>query len=133
MPFSLVGNDDTKQRKPANVRNALDISIKIIQLSYSMNHTSFHAIVIDLLDDENGIDEAKFRSLMAFTERNFPDMCTDVFNVVDGAEGRVYLNENVAEELRFKEQSEPNMVQVTKEMAIDAGDRRLDGQWIEWS
>ena len=24
------------------------------------------------------------------------------------------------------------LVQVTREMAIDAGDRSLEGQWIEW-
>lgn len=25
-----------------------------------------------------------------------------------------------------------SMVQVTKEMAIDSGDRKLEGQWIHW-
>lgn len=27
---------------------------------------------------------------------------------------------------------EPQMVQVTRDMAIDAGDRSMEGRWIEW-
>ena len=64
-----------------------------------MNH-AFRSLVIDLLDDENGIDEAKFNSLVKFSDRNYPDMCNDVFNAVEGEQSRVYLDEDVAEELR---------------------------------
>ena len=29
-------------------------------------------------------------------------------------------------------ESQRQMVQVTRDMAIDAGDRSLEGQWVEW-
>lgn len=31
-----------------------------------------------------------------------------------------------------EERNEPEMVQVTHDMAVDAGDRSLEGQWVEW-
>jgi hypothetical protein len=31
-----------------------------------------------------------------------------------------------------EEQNRQHMVQVTRDMAIDAGDRSLEGQWIPW-
>lgn len=37
---------------------------------------------------------------------------------------------NAAQEAENERQS--RLVQVTREMAIDAGDRNLEGQWIEW-
>jgi len=31
-----------------------------------------------------------------------------------------------------QEPEPPNMVQISRDMAIDAGDRSMEGQWIEW-
>lgn len=31
-----------------------------------------------------------------------------------------------------KEAERENLVQITRDMAIDAGDRSLEGQWIKW-
>ena len=31
-----------------------------------------------------------------------------------------------------QETSQEQMVQITRDMAIDAGDRSLEGQWIKW-
>lgn len=36
------------------------------------------------------------------------------------------------QECAAQEQEGDKMVQVTREMAIDAGDRSLEGQWIRW-
>ena len=68
---------------------------------------SFRSLVIDLLDDADGITEANFRSLMEFAVLNYTDMCNDVFSAVEGGQGRIYLNEDVAEELRRN--SEPTV------------------------
>lgn len=32
----------------------------------------------------------------------------------------------------MEQRKQENMMQVTREMAIDAGDRTLEGKWIEW-
>lgn len=64
-----------------------------------MNH-SIRNLVVDLLDDEHGIETAKFESLMKFVEHDYPGICEDIWGAVDGAENRVYLNEDVAENLR---------------------------------
>ena len=64
-----------------------------------MKH-AFRSLVIDLLDDPNGIETSKFHSIVTFSDRNYPHLCDDVFQAVDGVEDRVYLDENVAEELR---------------------------------
>jgi hypothetical protein len=53
-----------------------------------------------LLDDQHGIDQSKFAKLVEFSERNYPDLLTDVFNAVDGADDRVWLDENSAEDFR---------------------------------
>lgn len=31
-----------------------------------------------------------------------------------------------------QEPEPPNMVQISRDMAIDAGDRSMEGQWIQW-
>jgi hypothetical protein len=64
-----------------------------------MKH-AFRSLVIDLLDDPHGIDQDKFHALVTFADRNYPHMCDDVFSATDGAEDRVYLDEDTAEELR---------------------------------
>lgn len=42
----------------------------------------------------------------------------------------------ICEDCFYEEQQEADnrrqMVQVTRDMAIDAGDRSLEGEWIEW-
>jgi hypothetical protein len=69
-----------------------------------MNHDhSFRNLVIDILDDQHGIDQSKFAKLVEFSDRNYPDLLTDIFNAVDGADDRVWLDENSAEELRTKQ------------------------------
>ena len=67
------------------------------------NDYAFRHLVIDLLDDQHGIDQPKFATLVEFSDRNYPDLLTDVFNAVDGANDRVFLDENSAEELRTKQ------------------------------
>jgi hypothetical protein len=69
-----------------------------------MNHDhSFRNLVIDILDDPHGIDQSKFAKLVEFSDRNYPDLLIDIFNAVDGADDRVWLDENSAEELRTKQ------------------------------
>lgn len=67
------------------------------------NDHSFRNLVIDLLDDQHGIDQSTFAKLVEFSDRNYPDLLTDVFNAVDGADDRVWLDEGSAEELRTKQ------------------------------
>lgn len=39
----------------------------------------------------------------------------------------------ITRQMEFEQEPEPdNMVQVSRDMAIDAGDRNLEGQWIQW-
>ena len=64
------------------------------------NNHPFRNLVIDLLDDQHGIDQSKFAKLVEFSERNYPDLLTDVFNIVEGTEDRVLLDENSAEDFR---------------------------------
>ncbi len=40
--------------------------------------------------------------------------------------------DDFCEYLHAEEVQEEQSYQVTKEMAIDAGDRKLEGQWIRW-
>ena len=69
-----------------------------------MNHDhSFRNLVIDILDDSHGIDQSKFAKLVEFSDSNYPDLLTDIFNAVEGADDRVWLDENSAEELRTKQ------------------------------
>ena len=67
------------------------------------NDYAFRHLVIDLLDDQHGIDQPKFAKLVEFSDRNYPDLLADVFNSVEGADDRVWLDENSAEELRTKQ------------------------------
>lgn len=46
----------------------------------------------------------------------FAGMCNECSNAIQEAEN----------------ERQSRLVQVTHEMAIDAGDKRLEGQWIEW-
>lgn len=64
------------------------------------NNHPFRNLVIDLLDDQHGIDQSKFAKLVEFSESNYPDLLTDVFNIVEGTEDRVWLDENSAEDFR---------------------------------
>jgi hypothetical protein len=63
---------------------------------------SFRSLVIDLLDNPNGIPQSTFESLMAFGTRNYPEQCDDIWPMTDCAESSVWLNEEDAEELRLK-------------------------------
>jgi hypothetical protein len=67
------------------------------------NDYAFRHLVIDLLDDQHGIDQSKFAKLVEFSDRNYPDLLIDIFDAVDGADDRVWLDENSAEELRTKQ------------------------------
>jgi hypothetical protein len=67
------------------------------------NDYAFRHLVIDLLDDQHGIDQSKFAKLVEFSDRNYPDLLIDIFNAVEGADDRVWLDENSAEELRTKQ------------------------------
>lgn len=67
------------------------------------NDYAFRNLVIDLLDDPHGIDQSKFAKLVEFSDRNYPDLLIDIFNAVEGADDRVWLDENSAEELRTKQ------------------------------
>lgn len=72
----------------------------------------------------------KQRRVISLAKESRKMICTNCKkpNCEDGqdtcTECAIYLQDIEAEE-------HPN-VQVTKEMAIDAGDRRLEGQWIRW-
>ena len=68
-----------------------------------MKNHAFKDLIINLLDDPHGIDQSNFAKLVEFSDRNYPDLLTDVFNAVDGANDRVWLDENSAEELRTKQ------------------------------
>jgi hypothetical protein len=67
------------------------------------NDYAFRHLVIDLLDDQHGIDQSKFAKLVEFSDRNYPDLLIDIFDAVEGADDRVWLDENSAEELRTKQ------------------------------
>ena len=68
-----------------------------------MKNHAFRNLIIDLLDDPHGIDQSKFAKLVEFSNTNYPDILNDVFNSVDGADDRVWLDEGSAEELRTTE------------------------------
>lgn len=67
------------------------------------NDYAFRHLVIDLLDDQHGIDQSKFAKLVEFSDRNYPDLLIDIFDAVEGADDRVWLDENSAEELRTRQ------------------------------
>ncbi len=62
-----------------------------------MNKTELRLTVIDLLDDENGVNEAGYRGLEKLCiENGF----TDILDAVEAQDGRFYLGEDDAAELR---------------------------------
>jgi hypothetical protein len=66
------------------------------------NNEVFRNLVIDLLDDPNGIDKDKFAALADFSNQNYPSVLADVFGAVITGGGRVWLDEGTAEELKTK-------------------------------
>jgi hypothetical protein len=58
------------------------------------------SVVIDLLDEPNGISQPAFAKLVQFSDRYAVGILDDVFNATDGGEGRVWLNEDTAEDFR---------------------------------
>ena len=65
-----------------------------------------------------------------------PSPHADHFN---DEEHEVYIPFDEWGEVRFpgvpdepQEEERESMMQVTREMAIDAGDRRLEGTWVNW-
>jgi hypothetical protein len=56
--------------------------------------------MIDLIDDSRGIDDRTFESLASFALSEYPELCDDVISAVEGGQGRVYLNEDTADDLR---------------------------------
>ena len=62
---------------------------------------AFRTLVINLLDDPHGIDEKTFNELVSFSARNHAEiLLDDVWGAANGCDGRVYLDEDTAEELR---------------------------------
>lgn len=68
---------------------------------------AFRELVIDLLDDPHGIDEAKYQKLIQFADINFPNMCDDIWSLTDSGESndglRVWLDEGDVSDLRHKQ------------------------------
>jgi hypothetical protein len=60
----------------------------------------FRSLVVDLLDDNEGISQAAYDSLQAFEGEHYPGACTDIFRAASGSDGRVYLGETDAEAFR---------------------------------
>lgn len=62
-----------------------------------MTKQTLRNTIIDLLDDENGVNEAGYNGIDEIClENNWQDILTQV----DGTDGRFYLGEDEAEELR---------------------------------
>ena len=80
----------------------LDIYKKFIILIYMNNdmNNDLRAVVIDLLDEPNGISQSTFAKLVQFSDRYAVGALDDVFNATDGGEDRVWLNEDTAEDFR---------------------------------
>ena len=80
----------------------LDIYKKSIILIYMNNdmNNDLRSVVIDLLDEPNGISQAAYAKLVTFSNRYAVGVLDDVFNAADGGEGRVWLNEDTAEDFR---------------------------------
>ena len=79
----------------------LDFYKKFIILIYMNNdmNNDLRSVVIDLLDDPNGISQPAFAKLVQFAGR-YVGILDDIFNAVDGADGRVWLDEDTAEDFR---------------------------------
>ena len=76
-----------------------------------MNTVSFRPLVINLLDDADGISEVTYQHLIEFADANFPNTCDDIWPRTESAKSknnglRVYLEEHVAEELRKEDAQE---------------------------
>ena len=76
-----------------------------------MNTVSFRPLVINLLDDADGIAEVTYQHLVEFADANFPNICDDIWTRTESAKSkndglRVYLEEHVAEELRKEDAQE---------------------------
>lgn len=70
-----------------------------------MSTVSFRPLVINLLDDADGISDVTYQHLVEFADANFPFDCDDIWPRTESAPSknnglRVYLDEHVAEELR---------------------------------
>jgi len=80
----------------------LDIYKKSIIPIYMNNdmNKDLRSVVIDLLDEPNGISQTAFAKLVQFSDRYMVGVLDDVFNATDGGEGRVWLNEDTAEDFR---------------------------------
>ena len=63
-------------------------------------NNDLRSVVIDLLDEPNGISQPAFAKLVQFAGRYAVGVLDDVFNATDGGEGRVWLNEDTAEDFR---------------------------------
>ena len=62
-----------------------------------MNNEEFRQMIIDLLDDEHGINEKAFNRVSLLAENTGND---DIVSSTSATEGRWYLGEDDAEELR---------------------------------
>lgn len=67
---------------------------------------SFRSLVIDLLDNPNGIPEPVYQNLIAFGDRNYPSQCDDIWPLTEAGETSlglfVWLDEDDVEDLRSK-------------------------------
>lgn len=61
---------------------------------------ALRSVIINLLDDQNGIDQQKYQEIVEFCARHFPGMMDDVFVTVNGTEDRCWIEEEDADELR---------------------------------
>lgn len=63
-------------------------------------NNDLRSVVIDLLDEPNGISQPAFAKLVQFSDRYAVGALEDVFNAANSGEGRVWLNEDTAEDFR---------------------------------
>lgn len=63
-------------------------------------NNSFRSLIISILDDSHGIDNSTYLKLVAFSNLTYPGLLDDVFNSANGGDGRVWLEEGTAEQLR---------------------------------
>lgn len=59
-----------------------------------MNKQALRSHVINILDDEHGISQSAYENLQSLVQEVAPQSCDDIFNSVNAAEGRVFLNED---------------------------------------
>jgi hypothetical protein len=62
-----------------------------------MKDSELRIVVINLLDDENGVNETAYRGLEILCDEHG---WIDIIEAVESADGRFYLGEDVADELR---------------------------------